>query len=82
MLSTVFLSANPDKSCSGTVTELLDPEIVIVLLLIDRVCLSLSGRLSKVLSLPSILATLPWSVFIWLSSVLGKYLPSAVDVVM
>ena len=40
--------ANPDKSCSGTVTELSEPEIVIVLPTIESNCLSLSGLFSRV----------------------------------
>ena len=42
-MSTSALVASPDKSCSGTSTELFDPEIVIVLPVIERVCLSESS---------------------------------------
>ena len=44
--------ANELKSCSGTVTELSEPEIVIVLPSIDRVCLSESSLDSNTVTLP------------------------------
>ena len=49
---TSSLVANELKSCSGTVTELSEPEIVIVLPVIVRVCLSESSLVSKALTLP------------------------------
>ena len=42
------------KSCSGTVTELSEPEIVIVLPTIESNCLSLSGLVSRVVTLAEI----------------------------
>ena len=75
--STSALVANELKSCSGTVTELFDPEIEIVLPSIDRVCLSLSSLDSRAVTLP--LTTSNSSLVAKDSSLaLGKYLSSAV----